>query len=367
MVLRVGIVSAGWGAFAHLPAWRALPGVEVTAICTSRRETAEAAAARHGIARPFWDARALCADPHIDIIDCGTRPSVRLPIVQAALQNGKHVYNSAPHAPHWEGAKAIDALWRAGSSIGTVDAFSQYIPALRHMADMVRQGYLGEVLGGSCSFNISLFNRPDLRFPYNWFADPQAGASALRNQGTHLLHVLLPMLGPVARVSGTERQLLKVWRFADGSEIRPGTTDHADAQIEFATGVVLPMQVSWAMSVHSGWTIDLFGTKGRLLARSPTFPTARDCTLEAAKLGASLTPVVLPKSYFAAPGIGIDAYSDPAPSYPMALTMQAMLGAIRGEAQAAPDFSAALEVERVLAALQRSGAEGRWIDIAATD
>ncbi len=46
MVLRVGIVSAGWGAFAHLPAWRAIPGVEVTAICTSRQETAEAAQVR---------------------------------------------------------------------------------------------------------------------------------------------------------------------------------------------------------------------------------------------------------------------------------------------------------------------------------
>jgi predicted dehydrogenase len=56
--LRVGIISAAWGGFAHLPAWRALPGVEVTAICTSRRETAEAAAQRLGIARPFWDAAA---------------------------------------------------------------------------------------------------------------------------------------------------------------------------------------------------------------------------------------------------------------------------------------------------------------------
>ena len=45
MTLRVGIISAAWGTFAHLPAWRAVPGVEVTAVCTSRQETAEAAAA----------------------------------------------------------------------------------------------------------------------------------------------------------------------------------------------------------------------------------------------------------------------------------------------------------------------------------
>ena len=61
-----------------------VPGVEVTAICTSREETAHAAAARHSIARPFWDAVVMCADPQIDIVDLGTRPSVRLPMVPAS-------------------------------------------------------------------------------------------------------------------------------------------------------------------------------------------------------------------------------------------------------------------------------------------
>ena len=76
--LRVGIISANWGAYAHLPAWRSVEGVEVTAICTSRPETARAAAENFGIERPFHDFRRLmAADPDIDLIDCGTRPSLR--------------------------------------------------------------------------------------------------------------------------------------------------------------------------------------------------------------------------------------------------------------------------------------------------
>ena len=65
-MLRVGIISANWGTKSHLPAWRSVPGVEVTSICTSRRETAEAASGVHSIARPFWDYEAMCADPDID-------------------------------------------------------------------------------------------------------------------------------------------------------------------------------------------------------------------------------------------------------------------------------------------------------------
>ena len=89
MVLKVGIISANWGAYAHLPAWRAIEGVEVTAICTSRQETAEAAAAATSIPRAFWDAEAMAADPDIDIIDVGTRPNLRHAMVLAALRNGK--------------------------------------------------------------------------------------------------------------------------------------------------------------------------------------------------------------------------------------------------------------------------------------
>ena len=64
--LRVGIISANWGVQAHLPAWRTLrDDIEVTAICTAHQETAAAAARDHGIARPFWDYRAMCADPEI--------------------------------------------------------------------------------------------------------------------------------------------------------------------------------------------------------------------------------------------------------------------------------------------------------------
>src|SRR4029453_14215304 len=86
MTLRVGIISANWGAFAHLPAWRSLPDVEVTSICTSTPEPPEAARAGLGIPQPFWDAQAMIRSGEIDIVDCGTRPSVRHPMVLAALQ-----------------------------------------------------------------------------------------------------------------------------------------------------------------------------------------------------------------------------------------------------------------------------------------
>jgi predicted dehydrogenase len=83
--LRVGVIGANWG-LNHIDAWRAVPGVEVAAICTSRRETAEAAARETDVPRPMWDAREMLADPTLDIIDVTPRPSIRAPLAQDGIQ-----------------------------------------------------------------------------------------------------------------------------------------------------------------------------------------------------------------------------------------------------------------------------------------
>jgi predicted dehydrogenase len=364
MALRVGIVSAAWGAFAHLPAWRAVPGVEVTAICTSRQESAEAAQARLGLPRAFWNAQAMCVDPEIDIVDLGTRPSIRLPMLLSALAAGKHIYNASPHAPGWAGARVIDSAWRASRSIGVVDAFSQYLPAHRQMKRMLDDGYIGDLLGGSCQFSISLFNQPNKQFPYNWFADGSAGVSAVRNNGSHMLYMLTHLFGPVEALVADDSQLLKAWQFPDGDVIGPETNDYANAILKFASGLTLTMQISWSLPLHGGWVIDIHGSKGRLVAKSPTFPTARDCTLHGGQLGGALSEIVIDDHYRHAPGIALDWQAPVQPSFPMALSMKAMVDAINGQGHAAPDFACALEIERLQEAIRLSSDERRWVRLA---
>jgi len=57
--LRVGIVGAspgrGFASIAHIPALQVLPGVEITAVCTTRQESADAAAKHFGIPLAFAD------------------------------------------------------------------------------------------------------------------------------------------------------------------------------------------------------------------------------------------------------------------------------------------------------------------------
>ena len=64
--LRIGIVGANWSLKVHGTAWRMLPGIEVGAVCTAHRETAEAAAQMFGVPKAYWNVEEMCADPTLE-------------------------------------------------------------------------------------------------------------------------------------------------------------------------------------------------------------------------------------------------------------------------------------------------------------
>ncbi|MFT3968635.1 MAG: Gfo/Idh/MocA family oxidoreductase, partial [Sphingobium sp.] len=335
-----------------------------TSICTSRRETAEAAAERFGIARPFWSAEEMAADPDIDIIDCGTRPSLRHKMVLDCFTGGKHVYNGIPCAATIDDARDMHAAWEASGKVGVVDALSQWVPALRLMKELVDEGYAGDLFGGTLHFNMSLFNPLIPQFPYNWFAQGGLGVSAVRNLGSHALHVLLHMFGPVEELVADDRQLLPVWTAASGKTIASETNDFANVTLRFVSGLTLQMQISWNAALGEGWLLDLFGSKGRIVSTAPSFPTSQDTTLRAGQLGGLLEEVAIPDRLKSAQGVGLDWTAPVAPSYPMALIMRSMIDAIEGKGRAAPDFRQAWDVERVQEAIRLSSAERRWVNLA---
>jgi predicted dehydrogenase len=188
--------------------------------------------------------------------------------------------------------------------------------------------------------------------------------SAVRNNGSHALYMLRHLFGPVAELVADDTRVLREWIFPDGDRIVPETNDLANVILKFASGLTMQMQISWSLPLHAGWLLDVSGEKGRLAASSPTFPTARDCMLRGGLLGGVLEPIEIPAAYKHVPGIGVDWQAEVQPSFPMALSMQAMVEAIGGGARPSPDFAEALEVERLQEAIRVSSAERRWVKIA---
>src|SRR6185436_12207854 len=89
----------GAGAFAeacHLPGLQAHPGAEVVALCSRRRERAEALAARFGVPRVETDLAAAIARDEVDAVSICTPNDAHREAALLAFAHGKHVFCEKP-------------------------------------------------------------------------------------------------------------------------------------------------------------------------------------------------------------------------------------------------------------------------------
>jgi predicted dehydrogenase len=380
-ILKVGIIGANWGLLGHLPAWQALPGVEVLAICTAHQDTAEKAAREHGIPRAYWDYHKMMADPDIDIIDVGTQPRLRYDMVMAALAAGKHVYNANPFAVDLPHAKRMLDTQRQRGLVGQIDAQFQWVPQIARMKELISEGYLGDLFSVICHCHYPLFADGDIRYPfvahtgvgqpYYWLGDASSGASVLRNLGGHCLHGLIHLFGEIDDVAATLDTFVKEWRFPDGGHLDPQTADTAQLMLRFRNGGVAQINTSWVVADAPGFSIEAYGSKGRLrLESSAGFPDTGNTHLYAAQCGAHYSverlarEIDMPDRLTHVSGTSITA-DDPRPVIiPMLKMFEEMARAIRAGDEARPSFGQAYHVQQVVEAAEIASAQRRWVRIA---
>ena len=361
MSLRVGIISAAWGTQAHLPAWRAVPGVEVVAVCTAHRETAAAAAAEHGIDMPFWDAEEMARHPDIDVIDVGTRPSYRRAMCLAALGNGKHVYSGIPFAADLDAARDLRDAAAAAGTVAVVDAYSEHLGPFRFAEEVLGDGRLGTIQSVVGRLELSLFAQPTASFPYNWFHDASFGASAVRNLGSHLLHLLVYLLGPVAEVTGTPAQFLRRWDFVDApGGLDVGVADTAVAALRFESGPIGTMTTAWAGAAAPGFHLEFAGDRGRLVIQAPMMPS-EESEVRLGTAGGELQEVTVPERLRTTDGIDLPSGWPGDPRGAMARSFWLMTRAISGDGAARPDFARSYHVQTVIESIYRAGETAAWV------
>jgi predicted dehydrogenase len=363
--LRVGIISANWGVKCHLPAWRAVSGVEVAAICTSRESTARAAAAEYGIAKPYWDFRQMISDPAIDLIDIGTRPNLRYEMAKVAIAAGKHIYAGVPLAADIAQAEELVTLARARGISGASDAYFEHIPAHAEMKRRIDAGELGELHTATVDVQINLFNPPAPDFSYLWFARRENGASALRNLGSHTITLLTALFGEISEVVGLETRHMAAWDVPNEGIVEPEVGDTAHILMRLSRGGMANVNLSWVAAGGVGWRIDAQGSKARLSAvHEGSFPNHDQVRLFHA--GANLplgAEIALPATLTHDPDIGINWTTRPLPCYPMALSFRRLKRAIEGRGVPSPDLDRALHVERVIAAVGHSSQSRGWVSV----
>lgn len=202
--LRVGVIGANparsWAVAAHLPALRALPMFEISAVSTRRQESANEAARLFGAELAFSDPFALVRSPRVDVVSVCVKVPDHFDLVMAALSEGKHVFCEWPLGANTEQAEAMLELARRKHVRHMVGLQGRGSPTVNHLKNLASQGYVGRVLSCTALCSNPLFGATISRDTV-WYTDRRNGANVMTIGAGHSLDLICYCLGEFQALS----------------------------------------------------------------------------------------------------------------------------------------------------------------------
>jgi predicted dehydrogenase len=151
--IGVGVIGAspgkGWASSTHIPALRALPDYELVAVSTSRRDSAEQARQRFKVPFAFDQYAELITHPAVDLVVVSVRVPRHFELVGAAIEAGKMVFSEWPLGNGLDEALSLARMARAKGVGNWVGLQLRAAPTVNRARDLIREGYVGEVLSSS--------------------------------------------------------------------------------------------------------------------------------------------------------------------------------------------------------------------------
>jgi predicted dehydrogenase len=359
--IRVGIVGAtvtqggsGWGANAHVPALKALPGYQLAAVCTAHEDTAKASAAAFGIERAFHRFSDMAASPEVDLLVVCVRVPGHRELVMAGLQAGKAVCCEWPLGRTLAEAEEMAGLARQRSLATIVGLQARSDPAILYARDLVQGGYIGEVLTANLSTAAqAVLQRGPGRI---WQGDRANGANTLTIAGGHAIDALCAVLGEFAEVSARVSTRIPEWRTMEGQPVAVDAPDSINVVGRMVSGAEVSVSVAAVPSNPAGNRLEIYGREGALVVRADGSLNIGPSQVHAGRGKEPMVAMPIPSKYRIVPE------TTPAGQpYNVAQAYARAADALRGAGAFDVDFALAVQRHKLIDAIERSSGTGRSV------
>ncbi|MEU1971451.1 Gfo/Idh/MocA family oxidoreductase [Microbacterium sp. NPDC019599] len=377
------MIGYGFMGAAHSVGWRQAPraydlpgGVEMAVVVGRHADAVAEAAAKWGWLESATDWRAVIARDDIDIVDIVTPGDSHAEIAIAALEAGKHVICEKPLANTVAEAEAMtDAASRAAANgVRSMVGFTyRRVPAVTFLRDLIAQGVIGRVQQVRAAYRQDWLVDPDM--PLAWRLQKEhAGSGALGDIGAHIIDMTQFVTGlHVESVSGTLDTIVKQRPLLGSGSGLSGTAAEGFGEVtvddvaiftgRLAGGALASFEATrFATGRKNGLTLEVSGDKGALAFDLEDLNALQfyDRTAPGDRQGFTKILVTEPSHPYVAawwPAGHMLGYE-----HGFVHQAKDFVEAVTGGTDPHPTFAEGLSVQRVLAAVERSSAEGSaWI------
>ena len=145
--IRVGILGAGWAGESHAIAFSQLPHVEVTALWSRTRTSAEMLAQQlnqSGL-RVYDNWQDLIEQAGVDVISVATPPMLRREPVLMAYEKGCHLLIEKPFSVSLADARAMVQAAQSANTVTAICFNKRYLPSYQFVWRAVQEGQIGQI------------------------------------------------------------------------------------------------------------------------------------------------------------------------------------------------------------------------------
>jgi predicted dehydrogenase len=267
--LRVGVIGVnpnrGWAKDSHIPALRSLDSVQLAAVATTSRASADAAAVAFDVRAAYDNPLELITASDIDIVSVCVRVPYHRDLVRAALAAEKHVYCEWPLGGD-RGEAADMAAAAATRAVHVAIGLQAHMnPAARRAAEVVAAGAIGRPLTARI-FSSTVGFAPRLPATHAYLNKIESGANLITILGGHTLDLAILVLGGFESLNAlTTLQHPTVELTDTGELIHRTAPDHLLVQARMASGCALAVEVAGDRAPDTPFIFEVVGTDGRIL------------------------------------------------------------------------------------------------------
>jgi predicted dehydrogenase len=263
----VGIIGCGNISTAYLKAAQRFPVLDVRAVADLRSEAAERRGAEFGV--PALRVDQLLKRDDVEIVINLTVPLAHTDVSLAVLDAGKHVHSEKPLGVNVAEARKVMDL-AAAKNLRVGSAPDTFLGGGHQTArKLIDDGAIGAPVAGSAFFMCPGHER--------WHPAPGfyylRGGGPMLDMGPYYITDLVQLLGPVASVMGStarpKSERLVTSEPMNGALIPVEVATHVAGMLEFESGAVVSIAMSFDVPKHRHTPIEIYGDKGAILVPDP--------------------------------------------------------------------------------------------------
>lgn len=369
-LIRVGIIGGaidhGWASGTHIPALQNSSEYTISAVSTSRLDSAKKSAETLHAAHAFTDNQVLVTSEDVDLVTVSVKVPFHYESVLAAIKNRKNIYCEWPLAINTDQAKELASLANQAKIHHVIGLQARQSPAVNLLREALLNGEIGRVL--SCSLRVAEHAKGTVTVKGEaYILEKKNGATLFTISAGHDLDTIAYILNsPFREVSA----LLKS-SYSEATVIETGEKVSKDTADQILIQGILDNDVPVSVHVQGGiqpeTVLEVQGEKGtfRLIQDQPVGHIQFGNLILEKVVHGDFTQITNKNSAATSKEIVYPDAEDQTPTGNIARAYRKLAEDIDKGTQWMPDFNDAVKLHELLDAIRESSITGKRVQLTA--